>query len=30
MVKPGIKKLLIERGKELKKEKQGYLNLLLL
>ena len=30
MVKPGIKKLLIERGKEMAKEKRGRLNLLLL
>ena len=30
MVKPGVKKLLIERGKELNNEKSGYLNLLLL
>ena len=30
MVKPGIKKLLFERGKEMAKEKRGQLNLLLL
>ena len=30
MVKPGIKKLLVERGKEITKEKKGALNLLLL
>ena len=30
MVKPGLRKLLINRGKELKKEKVGALNLLLL
>ena len=30
MVKPGVKKLLIDRGKELNKEKSGQLNLLLL
>ena len=30
MVKPGIKKLLIERGKEIKQERRGFLNLLLL
>ena len=29
-VKPGVKKLLIQRGKELNKEKSGQLNLLLL
>ena len=30
IVKPGLKKLLIQRGKELNKEKSGHLNLLLL
>ena len=30
MVKPGIKKLLIERGKEIKQERSGVLNLLML
>ena len=30
MVKPGIKKLLIERGKEMKQERMGALNLLML
>ena len=30
IVKPGIKHLLIERGKEINKERSGYLNLLLL
>ena len=30
LVKPGIKKLLIERGKEINKAKRGELNLLLL
>ena len=30
MVKPGIKKLLIERGKEMKEERSGFLNLLML
>jgi hypothetical protein len=29
MVKPGIKKLLIERGKEMKEERSGFLNLLM-
>ena len=30
VVKPGLKQLLIQRGKEMNKEKSGYLNLLLL
>ena len=30
VVKPGLKHLLIQRGKEMNKEKSGYLNLLLL
>ena len=30
VVKPGIKKLLVDRGREMTKEKQGVLNLLLI